>query len=677
MKRNIKFICLLIPVLVFVASCKDDFLAEKRDFGGVNEEVFQDALTAKAYVDYIYGLFLPANNATSMISTNSASENGTYNTVFSQTTEELAGETDYNKVWAQISYTNNHANKYFGQRMSTSINNNSWTRIKQINIFLSEIDKHGLPEQTRNELKGQMYFWRAWQYFELVRLFGGVPLVLEPQNPILSEGSGSEVPRSKTSECIEQICADLDLAATLLPGKWGNDDWGRITSGAAAALKGRVLLTWASPLFNPTEDVARWERSYQANAAAKSLLEANGFGLFKTGGTANATAWENMFLAEVGNPEAVIVFNFNTVNSDQVMKFNGWEQAIRPKEISGGGSVSPTKQMLDAFPMKDGKPAGESPNYTYSLNKFYKDRDPRFYKTFAYNGAIWPYKDDANFKVWSYTWKKKATDANPTATTETRGANSSGIYLRKASNPAASNSLGDFKISGTNFMEMRFAEVVLNLAESAIGSGKLAEGLEGIKSIRERAGVENLDGNFGLADVAGDKDKLFAAVINERKIEFAYEGKRFFDLRRWKLFEEGSPTAARLGVKPLNGTRRTGLFISVKTSTGADYVNDKVDPLIKPATGKAAVIDRSLAVADYPAGVTTYQGYVDYLYENHFKVTERDDLDRTNPADWKFKWYPEYYFFGLNQTVLSGSPYLEQTTNWNSLNGMGTFDPLK
>lgn len=664
--------------MIAAGSCKDDFLAEKRDFGGVNEEVFKDAITATAYVDYIYGLFLPANNANSMISTNSASENGTYNTFFTQTTEELAGETDYNKPWAQISYTNNHANKYFGQRMGTSINNNTWTRIKQINIFLSEIDKYGLPEQTRKELKGQMYFWRAWQYFELVRLYGGVPLVLEPQNPILSEGGDSQVARSKTSECIEQICADLDEATALLPGKWNNDNWGRITSGAAAALKGRVLLTWASPLFNPSNDVARWERSYQANAAAKALLEANGFGLFKTGGTANATAWANMFLAEVGNPEAVIVFNFNTVNSDQVMKFNGWEQAIRPKEISGGGSVSPTKQMLDAFPMKDGKAMGQSEKYTYDQNKFYKNRDPRFYKTFAYNGSIWPYKDDANFKVWTYTWKKKATDALPQATTESRGANSSGIYLCKASNPAASNSLGDFKISGTNFMEMRFAEVVLNLAESAIGSGKLAEGLEGIKSIRERAGVENTDGNYGLADAAGNQDKLFAAVINERKIELAYEGKRFFDLRRWKLFEEGSPTALRLGVKPLNGTRRTGLYISVKTSTGADYVNDKgVDPLIKPANGTAPVIDRNAASSSYPAGITTYEQYVDYLYEKHFKVTERDDLDKTNPADWKFKWYPEYYFFGLNQTVLSGSPYLQQTTGWNSLNGMGTFDPLK
>lgn len=680
MKRNIKLVSLFLSVMIVAISCKDDFLEEKGDFGGVNEEVFKDPLTARAYVDYVYGLFLPANNATTLISTNNASENGQYNTVFTQTTEELAGETDYNKPWAQISYINNHANKYFGQRMGTSINNNSWTRIKQINIFLSEIDKHGLPEQTRNELKGQMYFWRAWQYFELVRLYGGVPLVLEPQNPILSGSNDAEVPRSKTSECIEQICADLDLATTLLPGKWGNDDWGRITSGAAAALKGRVLLTWASPLFNPSDDVARWERAYQANVAAKSLLESNGFGLFKTGGTANGTAWENMFVAEVNNPEAVIVYNFNTVNSDQVMKFNGWEQAVRPKEISGGGSVSPTKQMLDAFPMKDGKMPGNTADpskYEYNLNKFYKNRDPRFYKTFAYNGSVWPYKENPNFKVWTYTWKKKASDTNPTATTETRGANSSGVYLRKASNPAASNSLGDFKISGTNFMEMRFAEVVLNLAESAIGSGKLAEGLEGIKSIRERAGVENLDGNFGLSPAAGNRDKLFAAVLNERKVELAYEGKRFFDLRRWKLFEEGSATAARLGFSPLNGTRRTGLYIAVKTANGADYLHASQDPLIKAGSGTAPVIDRDATAANYPAGVTTYEQYLDYLYDNHFKITVKDDLDKTNPTNWSFKWYPEYYFFGLNQTVLSGSPYLEQTTGWNSLNGMGTFDPLK
>ncbi len=669
-------IYILALVSGLITSCKDDFLAEKKDYTGYNEEVFKDPLLAQSYVDYIYGLFLPANNAQSFIISQAASENGTYNTAFTQTTEELAGETDYNKEWAQVSYINNHANKYFGQRMGTGINNNTWTRLKQINIFLSEIDKYGIDENTRKQLKGQMYFWRAWQYFELVRLFGGVPLVLEAQDPITA-GESAKIPRSSTSQCIDQICADLDLATSMLPGKWAPKDWGRITSGAAAAFKGRVLLTWASPLFNRSDDRERWKRSYDANLAAVKLLNDNGFMLYEKGNLANATAWANMFLEEIDNPEAVIVFGFNNITSGNTQKNNGWEQATRSKEILGSGSVSPTKEMLDAFPMKDGKPK-ENSSYSYSLSKFYKNRDPRFYKTFIYNGAPWPYSGNTTYKQWTYVWKATATTSANTSTEGNGNANASGIYLCKANNPNATNGNGNFSFSTTDFMEMRYAEVVLNLAESAIGYDKLDEGLAGIESIRKRAGVENLDSHYGISDAVGSRDKLFAAVLNERKIEFAYEGKRFWDLRRWLLFDDTYGTLTRLQMSPLNGTRRTGLVINVKASaTGSNYVGS-TDPMKRASNGTTPpVIDRDPAASAYPVGITTYDQYLDYLYDNYFVVSVKNDLDKTSPANWSFKWYPQYYFFGLHANVLTASPYLQQTIGWDSLNGPGTFDPLK
>lgn len=662
--KNIRLIYLIVAIIMGASGCKDDFLEEKRDFGAVDEEVFKDPVLGQAYVDYIYGLFLPANNAQAFVISNASSDNGTYSNVFTQTTEELAGETDWNKEYPGISYEYNHANKYFGQRMPSSIANNTWTRLRQINIFLTEVDKYNMAEDVKNKLKGQLYFWRGWQYYELFKMYGGVPIVLTAQEPTITN-EAAKVQRSSSSATLDQIIADLDMAQSLLPGKWSGADWGRITSGAAAAVKGRALLTWASPLFNRTDDKARWQRAYDANLAAKTLLEANGFGLYKEGSLANATAWGNMWFKETDNPEAVIVYGFNNgAAGTSTTKNNGWENAIRPKDILGGGSISPTKEMVDAFPMKDGKMAGSS-TYQFDSNKFYKNRDPRFYKTFIYNGAAWPYagtaSGTANYRHWTYVWKKPAATTY-NATTETKGANSSGIYLCKASSPTASNTLGNFVQSGTDFMELRFAEVVLNLAECAIGIDKLSEGLEGIKSIRARAGVENLDGNYGLTDVAGDRDKLFAAVLNERKVEFAYEGKRFWDLRRWLLFDDSFGTVTRLGMQPLNGMRRTGYMISVKTAAGADYVG-AADPLIK-VTATAPVADRDATP-------------IDELYDKYFKVTVKDDLDKTNPAGWKFKWYKEYYFFGLPQTVLSSSPYLEQTVDWNSLSGMGTFDPLK
>jgi len=677
MKKITVFKLALLSLLLTNQACKDNFLEEKTDLAAVKEDdVFKDPVLARAYVDFVYGLFLPPNNAQTFVATQDATENGAYSNTFTQTTDELAGETDYNKKWNMISYVNNHANKYFGQRMNASVGNNVWTRMKEINVFLSKIDQYGIDEATRNLLKGQLYFWRAYQYFQLVRLYGGVPLVLEPQAPVVGDNDVNSIPRSSTAACIEQICKDLDIAKSLLPGRWDAANWGRITSGAAAALKGRVLLTYASPQFNPTDSRDRWEEAYKANLEAKNLLEQHGFGLFQTGGTANGKAWADLFITEGGaNPEAVIVYGFNNLTSTNgAVKNNGWEQVIRPRGIAGSGSISPTKQMLDAFPMLDGKDIHDPTSaYTYDAQKFYKNRDPRFSKTFVYNGALFPYGNGSEFRQWTYYWKNAKGSY---VSTETQGANASGIYLKKGSDPKASGSSNGgagFQQSGTDFIELRFAEVILNLAESAIGTDRLQEGLDGILKIRARAGLENRDGAYGLSAAVGNRDKLFGAVINERKLEFAYEGKRFYDLRRWKLFETDSPTAQRLGVKPLNGTRRTGLLITVKND-GKEYVGD-LDPLLRDSkSGTLPVVERQ--PGSYPPGIENQEQYLDYLYDNYFTIAEKDDLDPTN-GSWSFMWYPQYYFFGLNQTILSTSPYLQQTAGWDSMNGAGTFDPLK
>lgn len=666
--KNIK-IKIMVGVLATLSlgSCNDDFLAEKEDLTGVNEQVYQDPILGKAYVDYVYKSFLPANNASPFIW--DLASNGSDD--FTQTTDELAGEVNWNKVWAAPgSNTDANCLTYIGAPLTTSVPNNVYSRLRQINLFLDNIDNYGMADAAKNPLKGEMYFWRAWQYFDLLKLYGGIPLVLNAQTSVGSSEGANQVPRSSSSACIEQIVADLDMAKTLLPGKWPTADWSRITSGAAAALKGRVLLTWASPLFNRTDDTARWQRAYDANTEAKTILEANGFGLFATGGFANGTAWGNMWFTEANNPEAVIVYGFNNTTSSNVLRNNGWEKAARSKTLGGSGAVGATKQIMDAFPMKDGKAAGVSTTYPYSLQTFYKNRDPRFYKTFVYSGAPWAYSEDANFKQFTYYWYKTAP-ANatvlPTGFTETAGTVNTNVYVRKAVNPSASNTLA-FQTSGTDYMEMRFAEVLLNLAESAIGVNKLAEGKALIAKVRERAGIESNGGTFGLADV-NTRDQHFAAAINERKVEFAYESKRFWDLRRWMLYNDDFGTCTRLGQTPINGMRRQGLFF-IAQKAGANYVGN-ADPFI-PVNGVAPVADRNPTV--YPPGVTNYDQYVDYFYTNYLKVVVKDNVDPTT-ANWKFTWYNQYYFFGIPANALNTTPYLGQTLGWSG--GQSTFDPLQ
>ena len=155
-------------------------------------------------------------------------------------------------------------------------------------------------------------------------------------------------------------------------------------------------------------------------------------------------------------------------------------------------------------------------------------------------------------------------------------------------------------------------------------------------------------------------------------------------MRRWLLFNNDFGTCTRLAQQPIHGTRRTAYFISVKNLNGTKYVEpttpaDKTgDPMIPKANGVAPLIPREPASFPTPDGSTNMDQYLDYLYDNYFQILERDNLDPTSPANWKFTWYNQYYFFGIHQSILSTSPYLEQTKDWPGLTGgMGTFDPLK
>jgi hypothetical protein len=141
------------------------------------------------------------------------------------------------------------------------------------------------------------------------------------------------------------------------------------------------------------------------------------------------------------------------------------------------------------------------------------------------------------------------------------------------------------------------------------------------------------------------------------------------------LFNDDFGTCTRLGQKPINGTRRTGYWIYVKNTNGTKYVGND-DPMIRKTNGTTPVIEREPGV--YPPGISNMDQYLDYLYDNYFEILERDNLDPTSPANWKFTWYNQYYFFGLHQSILGSSPYLLQTKDWPDLNGaMGTFDPLQ
>lgn len=502
--------------------------------------------------------------------------------------------------------------------------NNNWGKIRKINEFIRDVKNGGMPEATKNRMISEALFFRAFKYFDLVRLYGGIPIVTEPMDPIgEANKEGNMLPRDPTSACIRQMVADLDFGIQNLPGRWPSPttDWGRITKGAAAALKGRILLTYASPQFNPDNLEERWQAAYDANLKAKEILDLFGFGLH--------SSYANLWFQEAGNPEAVMVTGYNNKTGDNARKNNTYDLQTRPTYLSSGngGSNAPTWDFVKDYPMKDGKKPGLSTTYPYDEQHYYKNRDPRFDHTIAYNGCTWNILGDANYRLWTYFGYTTSGSTVTYTTTETN-ASSTGFYLRKAISPTATRE--SLPNSGTDWIEIRYAEVLLNLAESACGINRIAQSQEGYQNLialRKRAGIDaGTDGMYGLESGLG-RSALFDAILYERKIELAFEGKRFWDLRRWKKFET-----------ELNGKKRTGLRMSLKIGAGI------------PTSDQLLATRNTLNLDDI------------YNYLT-FEVQVKDGAE--------INWRPEYYFFAIPDGAMNNNTNIKQNNTWG-----GPFNPL-
>ena len=249
----------------------------------------------------------------------------------------------------------------------------AYRKIRQTNAFLENLAAGAIDPDTKDRYRAQALVMRAWIYFDLVRRYGGVPMILKAQ--LLSDDVLTL--RTKTSECIRLIVQDLDdaIAVDNFPYAWSGADAGRLTKAAALALKGRVLLYWASPQFNPSGDAERWTAAYNANKAAKETLEANGYGLYGD--------FASLWFDEM-NCEVVFVKRYQEPNLG-----HSWEAGTRQPARSTGmdGWNKPTWQMAMAFPMITGEPAAESPLYDGVY--FWKNRAPRFAQPIAWNSCRW------------------------------------------------------------------------------------------------------------------------------------------------------------------------------------------------------------------------------------------------------------------------------------------------
>ncbi|MFV0312090.1 MAG: RagB/SusD family nutrient uptake outer membrane protein [Dysgonomonas sp.] len=721
MKNINKFIfsALLIVISLLWAGCSDTFLEEKTNYSNLTPEIYNDYTGALRRVDDIYLRMLP--NANDGLTYRSPS--GGKSDIQSQSTEEFTGLSNFVHPDVTITSSSNLTDWFY---VSSATSNSPWGEIRNCNDVIAGISGGTLSDDQKNELLGQVYFFRAWQYYLLVKVYGGVPIIDKVQVTDVSEAQNLTVPRATTRECIDFICSDLETAYNMLPYTWGSSNFGRVTKGAAYALAGRARLLYASPLFNRSDNKDRWQAAYDANKKAIEALTSGGFGLaYLDAPGINAAGWSKIF-SDYNSPEAVFVTLYNKVHDDdaanEIYRNNRREQGLRPSNASGVTSntgMSANALMVDLFPMADGKRPTEVGQYNYNSLKFYENRDPRFYRTFAFPGMYWRFEGNplawqgtipsnavyngSNYVLWNYSWYGDATkQADPNISgfgADMLGQNYRGVYIRKRSNDfdmttptptclyrwpatASENRQGAFGEGAMPHMEIRYAEVLLNFAEAACGIGNYAEAVQVLKDIRKRAGYTNEAENYGLdASLSGDRGKLFGAILYERQIEFAYEGKRFDDMRRWLLWDgggnfnnvNGAPsswtltgfngnTCTYLGVEPFNGKRRDNIELCAK-ATATEASNS--DPIL---ANRPAPLDLKNDLSAQFSNLSNF--YDSYLIR---KTRIGDELNKV------VTFLPKYYFIGLTNGAQTNNITLKQTIGWGDAtqgNANGTFDPL-
>jgi hypothetical protein len=419
-------------------------------------------------------------------------------------------------LWSSVtdeSIYNNDDNTWLIQRgqiapENTGIAGTFWGRsyrsIREINYALANIDAVPMSAGHRSRLKGELQFIRAFRYHDLLRNYGKVVLLGDKVYEVSDDLTSPELfQRSEIKAGLDYAIAQLDEAVALLPASNDNNTWklGRATKGAALALKSRLALYAASPLYN----AGTWQ---QAAAAAKAVMDLNKYALY-TGGYGNLfTAADNQEII-FGRLYAVGARHVCLEISNGPNGYNAW-----------GGNV-PVQNLVDDYEMMDGTRITDA-NTSYDPKNPYKNRDPRFYATVLYNGASYRGSTVETFTPGGKDSKDGPANWNTSKT---------GYYLKKFMNDNLPID-NPWDVAGTQtWIYFRYAEILLNYAEAQNeASGPDATVYAAVNAVRQRTGVGMPALPAGLTQV-----QMRERIRNERRIELAFEEHRFYDVRRWKV----------------------------------------------------------------------------------------------------------------------------------------------
>lgn len=582
-----KRILYILGILITFSSCSD--VLEIEDINHYSPElVWSDENLANAYMANLYGMF------------------GNWDTGADRTSQQIAGIVWYDN---RITISNSEFKSW------------NYNRIRLINQAILDVNEGPLAQEIKDNITGQALFMRAFTYFEMVKYHGGIPYVKVPQDRYEDD---LFVARNSTAECFDFLIDDLDNAINLLPSniETSSGDFGKIDGSFAKAFKAKVLLYKASPQFNPTNpwDNSYWAEANTANKEAYESLLSLGYGLEDT--------YSDVALDE-RNREVV----FSVINS-YPNKTANWDYGVRPgSESRGPASACPTWEFIQEFPMLDGKLYNDPTGMYYMseeefLQNYWKNRDPRFDQSIVWNGKVYEVSGKAGKR--QYTSLGIAHELDDFGINPNAGINSTnldrytGFFILK--NSLLNLTQPEVQQYDVDFVLMRFAEVMLNYAETANETGDMATAMSILKEIRSRAGIlPGEDGNYGLS--ASDRDSMREAILAERNIELSFEGHRFWDLRRLRM------------LYLMDGATKHGVEAIAVENSGEEMSLSEA---------------RNLA--------SSYS-----LVETDFKY----EVLQVPRSGVQSSVLPEtYYFFPIQKAVLDRNNQLEQNIGWG-----GTFDP--
>ena len=395
----------------------------------------------------------------------------------------------------------------------------TYSVIRQANLILSKIDE--IPDYNqveKNKVLGQAYFFRAFHYFDLIRTFGDVPYVDKPLTLADQEG----ITRTPRAEVYSKVMADLDKAIEYLPTTWPASEYGRITKGAALAMKARAALYYGN-----WQDAANY---------AKDVID---LGIYELYDKDNTGKYKELFWEKAdGCDEFILVRQFN--QTDDTWYLIGWEAF----PTMGWGGINPTQSLVDAFEDIEGAPIAKSALYD-ETNPF-ANRDPRLEVNVLHDGETMYGK---TIKV------APLKSCYPTGISQHGDATATGYYQQKWLDPDVDPSdygtPGEGWNMGKDAVVIRYAEILLTYAEAMNELSALdANAFDAVNQVRRRVGMPDLQNTDpSKPTYCATQDDLRQRIRNEWRVEFALEGgKRQWDIRRWGIAMEVM-NKPRLGLK--------------------------------------------------------------------------------------------------------------------------------